>query len=65
MKFTAYTDAKKSQNIESMKLIAPSLWKYKKLLNQVENNEINTTSEIQDKLVEIQADMDKAKILIQ
>lgn len=60
-----YTDAKKSQNIESMKLIAPSLWKYKKLLNQVENNEINTTSEIQDKLVEIQADMDKAKILIQ
>lgn len=60
-----YTDAKKSQNIQSMKLIAWSLSKYKKLLTQVENNEITITSEIQDKIVEIQSDIDKAKILIQ
>ena len=60
-----YTEAKKSSNPESMKLIASSLAKYKDLLTKVENNEIVVKLEIQDKIVEIQADIDKAKILIQ
>jgi hypothetical protein len=60
-----YNEAKKSWNKDSMKLIASSLSKYKKLLTQVENNEIIVKLEIQDKLVEIQADVDKAEMLIQ
>lgn len=60
-----YTEAKKSVNPEAMKLIASSLAKYKDLLTKVENNEIVVKLEIQDKMVEIQADIDKAKMLIQ
>lgn len=60
-----YSEAKKWLNIEAMKIIASSLAKYKKLLTQVENNEIIVKIEVQDKLVEIQADIDKAEMLLQ
>lgn len=60
-----YQDAKNVWNKDAMKIIIKSISEYNTLQSDVENNNIVITSEIKDKLVEIQSEIDQAKIMIQ